>query len=99
MASNFTNPYVGQVPDPHHPLVRPIPVQAGDAILFSEDLSHGAVENRRGTVRRTLFYSYAPVFHAAWNDLAVTAPGFEQRAEKTRRELILGPAPYHEVAF
>jgi len=97
--SNFTNPYVGQVPDPHHPLVRPIPVQAGDAILFSEDLSHGAVENRRGTVRRTLFYSYAPVFHAAWNDLAVTAPGFEQRAEKTRRELILGPAPYHEVAF
>ena len=92
--SNFTNPLVGTVPDPEHPLVRPIPVRAGDAVIFSEDLSHGAVENRRSKVRRTLFYSYAPAFHCVWRDLADMAAGFEQRATKSRLELVQGPPPY-----
>ena len=58
--SAFGNPLVGEVPDARHPLVEPIPCRGGDAIIFSEDLSHGAVENRGERVRRTLFYSYAP---------------------------------------
>lgn len=92
--SSFTNPLVGHVPDPEHPLVRPIPVRAGDAIVFSEDLSHGAVVNRRSKVRRTLFYSYAPAFHCAWDGLADTAKGFFARANNRRRELVQGPTPY-----
>ena len=92
--SNFTNPLVGMVPDAEHPLVRPIPVEAGDAVIFSEDLSHGAVVNRRSRVRRTLFYSYAPVFHCKWNSLAETAHGFEKRSSESRRALIEGPSPY-----
>ncbi|MCZ6679742.1 MAG: phytanoyl-CoA dioxygenase family protein [Candidatus Poribacteria bacterium] len=92
--SNFTNPLVGQVPDPGHPLVQPLPCKAGDAVIFSEDLSHGAVENRSLKVRRTLFYSYAPAFHCAWHDLAMTAEGFEKRANRRRLELIQGPSPF-----
>ena len=92
--SNFTNPLVGQIPDPAHPLVQPLPCKAGDAIIFSEDLSHGAVENHRSKVRRTLFYSYAPAFHCTWHGLAMTAEGFEQRANPRRLELIQGPPPF-----
>ena len=96
--SNFTNPLVGQVPEPHHPLVQPLPCKAGDAVIFSEDLSHGAVENRESKVRRTLFYSYAPAFHSTWRDLAMTADGFERRASPRRIELIQGPAPFPEAS-
>lgn len=89
--SNFSNPFVGELPDPAHPLVEPLACQAGDAIIFSEDLSHGAVTNRRSKVRRTLFYSYAPSFHCPWTPLLETAEDFEQRASKRRLELVKGP--------
>ena len=92
--SNFTNPLVGEVPDSTHPLVQPLPCKAGDAIIFSEDLSHGAVENRGAKVRRTLFYSYAPAFHCAWHGLTMTADGFEGRASRRRLELVQSPPPF-----
>ena len=92
--SHFRNPLVGQIPDPAHPLVRPLPCEAGDAVLFSEDLSHGAVENRGSRVRRTLFYSYAPAFQCVWGRLTEVAPGFESRANPRRLELVRGPAPF-----
>ena len=96
--SNFRNPLVGQVPDPNHPLVDPIPCASGDAILFSEDLSHGAVENRGSNVRRTLFYSYAPAFHCVWETLGATEDGFDQRSSARRRELVHGPPPFAGAA-
>ena len=95
--SNFENPLVGQVPDPAQPLVEPVPCRAGDAVIFSEDLSHGAVENHSGRVRKTLFYSYAPAFHCKWRDLAFTAPGFAARATPRQLELVEGPPPFVEA--
>ena len=92
--SRFRNPLVGQIPDPSHPLVRPLPCERGDAVLFSEDLSHGAVENRGSSVRRTLFYSYAPAFQCAWGRSTEVAPGFESRANPQRLELVQGPSPF-----
>ena len=94
--SHFPNPLVGRVPDPAHPLVRPLPCEAGDAVFFSEDLSHGAVENRGSRVRRTLFYSYAPAYQCAWGRLTEAAPGFESRANPRRLELVQGPAPFED---
>lgn len=94
--SNFQNPLVGQIPDPEHPLVKPLPCRAGDAIIFSEDLSHGAVHNRGSRTRRTLFYSYAPTFHCSWDAMAETAPGFQERATSRRRELTLISRPFAE---
>lgn len=96
--SNFANPLVGQIPDPIHPLVQPLPCSTGDAIIFSEDLSHGAVENQGSKVRRTLFYSYAPAFHCPWHSLAMTAEGFEQRATPRQLELIQGRSPFAREA-
>ena len=95
--SNFTNPLVGQVPQPAHALVQPLVCDTGDAIIFSEDISHGAVENRGSRVRRTLFYSYAPAFHCSWPKLTNTAEGFEQRASWRRRQIVLGPTPFVDV--
>jgi len=86
--SNFTNPLVAQVPDPNHPLVQALPCRAGDAIIFSEDLSHGAVENNGTRTRRTLFYSYAPAYQCHWPSLGEPADGFEQRAPPRRLELV-----------
>ena len=95
--SAFANPLVGQVPDADHPLVEPIPCRAGDAVIFSEDLSHGAVENRRDNVRRTLFYSYAPAFHCPWTGFLNLAPDFEERSTPERRLLVDGPPPFPEA--
>ena len=92
--SNFQNPLVGQVPEPGHPLVKPVPTRAGDGIIFSEDLSHGAVYNRGSEVRRTVFYSYAPSFHSSWRGQAPTADGFEARATPQQRRLLEGPVPF-----
>jgi hypothetical protein len=89
--SSFANPYVGQIPDSRNPLTETIPCRAGDAILFTEDLSHGAVENRGQNVRRTLFYSYAPAFHCRWPHLDQTAPDFRERASTRQVELVVGP--------
>ena len=94
--SNFTNPLVGQIPDPDHPLVTSIPCVSGDAILFTEDLSHGAVENHSGKLRRTLFYSYAPAFQCRWNHFVEPAAGFDERATPRRRELTYGTQSFVE---
>lgn len=92
--SNFAVPGNLQLPEAGDPLVQPIPAQAGDAVLFSEDLTHGALVNRSDRVRRTIFISYAPAFHSAWYDQTVTAPGFEERATPRQLELVRGPAPF-----
>lgn len=92
--SNYAVPGIRELPQADDPLVQPIPVRAGDAVLFSEDLTHGALVNRSDRVRRTIFVSYAPAFHSAWYDQTVTAPGFEERATPRQRALIGGPAPF-----
>lgn len=92
--SNFTNPLVGQVPDLSHPLVEAIPCRAGDAILFTEDLSHAAVENRGAKTRRTLFYSYAPAYQCRWPNLCDPADNFENHATPGQIELVTRPATF-----
>ena len=92
--SNFAVPGIRELPRAGDPLVEPITVQAGDAVLFSEDLTHGALVNGGDRVRRTIFVSYAPAFHSAWYDQTVTAPGFRDRATPRQRELVGGPAPF-----
>ena len=73
--SNFQNALVGTVPESDPPLVKPVPTRAGDGIIFSEDLSHGAVHNKGSEVRGTLFYSYARPFIAAGGGRLRLPPG------------------------
>ena len=82
--SSYANPYHLEEPDETHPLVQTCPCQAGDAVISSEDLTHGAVRNRSGKSRRTIFASYAPAFQAAWDDQLDMAEGFETRATPVR---------------
>jgi hypothetical protein len=88
--SNFINPTVMQMPDRTHPLVKVLPCRAGDAIMFTEDLTHGAVEHHGTSTRRTLFFSYAPAYQCAWPGLDRIADGFEQRASAARLEMVAG---------
>jgi hypothetical protein len=91
---NFASPLHLENPDENHPLVQTCPCRAGDAVIFSEDLTHGAVMNRSRKIRRTIFASYAPSFQAAWDDQIETATGFEERATPRRLELVQGPPPF-----
>ena len=95
--SSYANPYHLEEPDETHPLVQTCPCEAGDAVIFSEDLTHGAVRNRSGKLRRTIFASYAPAFQAAWDDQLDMAEGFEKRATPRQLELIQGPPPFGEA--
>lgn len=83
--SNFSVPGNLQLPE------------AGDAVLFSEDLTHGALVNHSDRVRRTIFISYAPAFHSSSNDQTATAPGFDERATPRQLELVSGPVPFDDT--
>lgn len=92
--SNFDNPFGGAIPDENHPLIEACPCKAGDAVIFTEDLTHGATINQSNKTRRTLFISYAPAFQTPWGKLVDTADGFEERATPRQLELIKGPSPF-----
>jgi len=92
--SNFDNPIAGQIPDKNHPLIETCPCKAGDAVIFTEDLTHGALVNRSNKTRRTIFISYAPAFQSPKGKLAETADSFEERGTPRQLELVKGPSPF-----
>ncbi len=56
--SNFPRPWG---PEPaENPVLTPVPAKAGDAIIFTEALTHGSVVNTSGRARRTLYYCSQP---------------------------------------
>ncbi|MBM3265672.1 MAG: phytanoyl-CoA dioxygenase family protein [candidate division Zixibacteria bacterium] len=62
--SNFDFPY-GRHPE-ENPLTVPVPAKAGDAILFTEALTHGSLVNCSGNRRRTLYYCYSIGYMPDW---------------------------------
>ena len=62
--SNFTRPWGGH-PD-ENPVFAPIPANAGDAIIFTEALTHGSMLNLSGRPRRTLYYCYSVGYMPDW---------------------------------
>ncbi len=52
----FVPPAVGL----HDPLVREVPMAAGDVVVFTEALVHGTLPWRGPGLRRTLLYKYSP---------------------------------------
>ena len=62
--SNFAKPW-GSHPD-ENPVLTPIPAKAGDAIIFTEALTHGSVINVSGKPRRTLYYCYSIGYMPDW---------------------------------
>ena len=62
--SNFPRPW-GNHPQDNPPLVG-IPAEAGDAIIFTEALTHGSLVNTSGRPRRTLYYCYSIGYMPDW---------------------------------
>ncbi len=62
--SNFPKPW-GSHPGENPPL-QPVPAQAGDAIIFTEALTHGSTVNVSSRPRRTLYYCYSIGYMPDW---------------------------------
>ena len=64
--SNMTSPYEGTNPDTEPGMIG-LPVKAGDAILFTENLRHGGLTNRSQQTRKTLHVGYGPFWMKSQN--------------------------------
>ena len=64
--SNMQSPYEGANPDTEPGMIG-LPVKAGDAILFTENLRHGGLTNRSRQTRKTLHVGYGPYWMKSQN--------------------------------
>lgn len=64
--SNMLSPYEGINPDTEPGMIG-LPVKAGDAILFTENLRHGGLTNRSQQTRKTLHVGYGPYWMKSQN--------------------------------
>ncbi len=62
--SNFPKPW-GNHPD-ENPVLTPVPAGAGDAIIFTEALTHGSTVNVSNRPRRTIYYCYSIGYMPDW---------------------------------
>ena len=64
--SKMNSPYQGRNPD-EEPGMIGLPVQAGDGILFTENLRHGGLTNRSERTRKTIHIGYGPFWMKSQN--------------------------------
>ena len=74
-------------------------VEAGDAILFTENLRHGGFPNQSDQVRKTLHVGYGPHYLMSQNIATMDEPQFitdatRQRLDVTQRNLF---RPFEEM--
>ena len=93
--SNFPCAYFvkGNREKSHHPDDVPVLVEltarAGDAIFFTEDLTHGARTNKTGKQRRNLYYTYQPSYLPDWMEPA--SDELMARLTPQQREMMEAP--------
>lgn len=80
--SNYKSPY-GNNPDVEPGMIG-LPVQAGDAILFTENLRHGGFTNRSPQTRKTLHIGYGPHWMMSQNIATMDEPPFLTDATRAR---------------
>jgi hypothetical protein len=86
--ANFPSPYLDVRPDTQLPELTQVELKAGDAVVFTEALTHGSLEWQGPGVRRALFYKYAPG-HAAW--LAWPWPAEDLERLTPRQRALVAP--------
>ncbi len=89
--SNFFSPY-GEDPSEEPGMVG-IPMEAGDALFFTENLRHGGFPNLMDSARRTLHLTIGPRWAtsqspAHWNDVVHVTPSVRQRYSEEQRALL-----------
>ena len=73
------------------PVLTELTARRGDAIIFSEDLTHGARTNRSGKERRNVYYSYQPSYMPDW----MAAPSEVLLARLTPEQRALMEPPHY----
>lgn len=72
--TNYSSPYGG---DPHQePGMIGLEVEAGDGILFTENLRHGGLTNRSETTRKTIHIGYGPTWMMSQNIATMDEPQY-----------------------
>ena len=89
--SNVASPYEGTNPDTEPGMIG-LPVKAGDAILFTENLRHGGLTNRSNQTRKTLHVGYGPFWmksqnHSTMDEEPYILPGTFARLNQSQRLL------------
>lgn len=85
--SNFMRPW-GNHPE-EVPVLAPVEAQAGDAIIFTEALTHGSMVNTSGRPRRTLYYCYSIGYMPDWGGQGLRfSEGFSDSLSLERQEII-----------
>jgi hypothetical protein len=72
--SNYPSPY--RVGPDEEPGMVGLEVEAGDAILFTENLRHGGLTNHSSQVRKTLHVGYGPVWMMSQNIATMDEPQY-----------------------
>ncbi len=81
--SNFPIPYPKRSLEEHN-LLEHIPIEIGDAILFTEALTHGSLKNISGNTRRILFFCYSMINIPEWSTQGLKIS--EEFCEKVSKE-------------
>ncbi len=79
-----------KVPWEQIPGYKEVYAEAGDLLVFTEDLWHGAKELRSDRTRRSLYFAYSPYHFATWHGVEYSAE-LKQRATDRQRHLLSGP--------
>ena len=90
--ANFAYPYEQLAED--LPMLRFLPLEAGEALLYTEALSH-ALTAPRTHDKRWLLYQYGPSYMLDWPDCTPTAAVHEQAAADPVRANLLRRPYYH----
>mgnify|MGYP000686282954 CR=1 FL=1 len=85
--SNFPSPF-GVVPD-EHPALMAIEASPGDAIVFTEALTHGSVRNVSGKPRRSVFLCYSVGYMPDWTKLNLRfSDSFIESLDENKKEIV-----------
>lgn len=79
-----------------HPLVREVPLQPGDVVMFTEALTHGTLPWTAGHQRRSVLYKYSPG-SSSWDRRPACAPNAMGSLTERQRRLCQPPSvAWHE---
>ena len=85
--SNFRRPYNNH--PKNNKLLKYIDIGPGDAVIFTEALAHGSLENQSGLTRRILSYAYSVGYMPDWTKLKLSYSDYYlKNAPKKIKKLI-----------
>lgn len=86
--SNFPIPYPKRSHEEYE-LLEHIPIEIGDAILFTEALTHGSLENISGKTRRIIFFCYSMFNIPEWSTQGLKiSEEFVKKVKSTSRDYL-----------